>query len=497
MYFKQFNKIGLNDDTGLRLDLKNKLIEAEIFFYQIAEDSHASMIKASKNKTIFGLLFIIFGVLAGSAVFFIFAGSITDPLYQLSVIAEKTADGDLTSRLDSRLSGRRDEIGILAESFMKLSGIKGCCRADKISSEKNKEIGVKLKDSAGLTSNSVEIVSENMISFTELFKILDQNISRSNEASKKIIENIGSLGERIHGQAAAVEEISSIIEEMSASLNSIAGITSEKKKLSDNLVSITKEGDSRVAETNIIIKEISDSTGKMKDLTELINNIASQTNLLSMNAAIEAAHAGDAGKGFSVVAEEIRKLSEETAEGVKGITQYLNFVVEKIDMALVSSENSGRAFVKVNEGVSGSTEAFSLIANMVIEASSGSEEMLKAMVEINQVTNDVKRNAGDIKDVLNGMGRDMNEIADLSSTGTHDIQNALSAIEKIDQNTTAVADLSSSNEEILEELASLVMKFRLTDDTSELSSPDSNTTDEYTEHEDFQIMPLADADSYK
>ena len=142
-------------------------------------------------------------------------------------------------------------------------------------------------------------------------------------------------------------------------------------------------------------------------------------------------------------------------------------------MALVSSENSGRAFIKVNEGVSGSTEAFSLIANMVTEASSGSEEMLKAMVEINQVTNDVKRNAGDIKDVLNGMGRDMNEIDDLSSTGAHDIQNALTAIEEIDQNTSAVADLSSSNEEILEELASLVMKFRLTDEDASAVSSDS------------------------
>ena len=478
-YSQQFKKIGLSDDEGLRLDLKNKLIEAEIFFEQIAEDSHNSMVKASKNKTVFGLIFIVCGVLAGSAIFFIFSRTITGPLYQLSVVAEKTADGDLTSKLNSRLSRRRDEIGILADSFYEtVQNLKEAVLQIKISSEKNKEIGIKLKDSAGLTSNSVEIVSENMTSFTELFKILDQNISRSNEASKKIIENIGSLGERIHGQATAVEEISSIIEEMSASLNSIAGITSEKKKLSDNLVSITKEGDIRVAETNIIIKEISESTGKMKDLTELINNIASQTNLLSMNAAIEAAHAGDAGKGFSVVAEEIRKLSEETSDGVKGISQYLNFVVEKIELALVSSENSGKAFVKVNEGVSGSTEAFGVIADMVLEASSGSEEMLKAMVEINQVTNDVKSSAGDIKEVLNGMGRDMNEIADLSSTGTHDIENALTAIEEIDNNTSAVAALSSSNEEILEELASLVMKFKLTEEEAENSGEDSSDTAE-------------------
>ncbi len=382
----------------------------------------------------------------------------------LAVVAKKTADGDLTSQIDSTLSGRKDEIGILAGALDKtVLNLKKAVEEIKSASDKNKDVGENLRKTADLTSGSVETVTDNMNIFTGLFRKLDLNINKSNEASDRIINYINSLTSRIHGQVAAVEETGAVIEEMTASLNSISSITSDKKEISDNLSLITKEGDERVRETNLIIKEIADSTGKMKELTELINGIASQTNLLSMNAAIEAAHAGDAGKGFSVVAEEIRKLSERTAEGVKGISVYLNSVVEKIEKALVSSENSGKAFLKVNDGVSGSIEAFSIIADMVSEVSTGSSEMLNAMSEINQVTHDVKNSAGEIKEVLTDMGREMNELAGLSSDSTLEIEKALKAIKRIDQNTKNVAVLSVSNEKILEELTLLVKQFRLSE----------------------------------
>ncbi len=471
-YYEQCILIGLNDNEGLRLDLKNKQFEAEEFFRNIAEKSNDAMYKASRNKTIFGLVFIIAGIIISSVAFFIFSWSLTKPLYSLSVIAKRTADGDLLSKIDNKLLQRKDEIGILADSFSKtVLNLKSAIEQIKESSEKNRQVGEVLRESADMSSRSVEIVSDNMISVTELFRNLDQNISRSNEASKNIISSINGFSERINGQVTAVEQISAIIEELSASLNSIAGITADKKKISDSLVNTTREGDARIRETNAVIKEIADSTGKMKELTELINGIASQTNLLSMNAAIEAAHAGDAGRGFSVVAEEIRKLSEETADGVKGISLYLNSVVEQIDKALVASENSGKAFIKVDENVSGNAEAFNGIAQMVLEASSGSDEMLKAIIEIRQVTHDLKGTANDIKEVLTEMGSEMDEIADLSKTGTHDIENALKAIKEIDINTSNVADLSDSNEKIIEELTGIVENFRISEkaetDTSE------------------------------
>ena len=461
-YAEKFSEIGSADTEGLRFELKNKLVEAEKFLNEIAEESNKKMYTASRNKTIAGYVFIFFGILISSTVFFFFSRTITKPLQILSVIAKKTAEGDLTSRIDEKLLKRKDEIGILADSFSgTVQNLKNAINQIKTSSADNIRIGEKLKNNADETSNSVEAVSDNIDNFTELFKTLDRNIGRSNDSSKQIVEKVNMLGDRIRGQASSVEEISSIIEQLSANLYSISNITSDKKIISDKLVDITREGDSRVKETNTIIKEISENTGKMKDLTELITNIASQTNLLSMNAAIEAAHAGDAGRGFSVVAQEIRKLSEETSEGVKGITAYLNSIVEKIEKALVSSENSGNAFVKVFEGVSGSADAFSGISDMVTEASSGSSEMLKSMHEINQVTNDVRTSTADIINVLTAMGDDMTEIADLSSSGTYDIEKALKAIKEIDKNTTDVAQLSRSNEKILEELTHLVEQFKL------------------------------------
>jgi len=461
-YRDQFTLIGLTGDDGLRGDLKKDLGEIRDFIRELSEDSDAAMILASKKKTLFGLLFILTGILISSVLFFLLSRQVTVPLHQLSLAAARTAEGDLTEGIAETLMDRKDEIGLLAGALDRTVGsLQDAVQHMKSSSDENRSVGENLRENADLTSRSVEAVKGKLSGFTELFSHLDRNIARSSDASNQIILNTSVLGERISGQVTAVEETSAIIEEMSASLNSIAGITTDKNRISTDLVQITREGDERVRETNSIIREISESTDQMKNLTDLINGIASRTNLLSMNAAIEAAHAGDAGKGFGVVAEEIRKLSEGTAEAVKGISNYLNSVISRIEMALTASENSGAAFSRVNDGVADSAEAFRTIADMISEVSSGSQDMLKAMSQISQVTRDVDAGSDDIKKIIESLGEDMKAVSELSARGTVEINDSLENIRTIDGNTSRVAQLSGANERIIEQLTEQVSRFRL------------------------------------
>ena len=136
---------------------------------------------------------------------------------------------------------------------------------------------------------------------------------------------------------------------MVKSISNVARISQTRNESADQLIRITREGTDKVSATGAIIEDISSGVSVMVETIEMINNVASQTNLLAMNAAIEAAHAGDAGRGFSVVADEIRKLSESTSESTTKISTTLQKQVESIQQALEGSRKSGSVLETVGE----------------------------------------------------------------------------------------------------------------------------------------------------
>lgn len=139
------------------------------------------------------------------------------------------------------------------------------------------------------------------------FNGLSDSINTTSESSDIISSNIDSLTRQIEDQAAAVSQTSTSLEELSATINNVSGIASKNQNESRNLLETAKEGGERIEQTKNIVSDISKHASDMHEILEIINNISSQTNLLAMNASIEAAHAGEYGKGFAVVADEIRK----------------------------------------------------------------------------------------------------------------------------------------------------------------------------------------------
>ena len=124
-----------------------------------------------------------------------------------------------------------------------------------------------------------------------------------------------------------------------------------------------------------------------------MQNIASQTNLLSMNAAIEAAHAGEAGKGFAVVADEIRKLAESSSEQSKIISAVLKKIKTSIDAITHSTEDVLKKFDAIDEGVRTVAQQDKTILNAMDEQGQGSKQILQAMSRLNELTQGVKKEA--------------------------------------------------------------------------------------------------------
>ncbi|MCL2277192.1 MAG: methyl-accepting chemotaxis protein [Treponema sp.] len=202
-----------------------------------------------------------------------------------------------------------------------------------------------------------------------------------------------SLDEHVSEQSAAVVQASSAIEEMIANIQSVS---SSLHKNTENVTDLQEASEIGHAGLNGVVTDIQEITRESESLLEInsvMENIASQTNLLSMNAAIEAAHAGEAGKGFAVVADEIRKLAESSSEQSKTISAVLKKIKLSIDAITNSTEDVLKKFDAIDEGVRTVAQQDKNILMAMDEQGQGSKQILQAMSRLNELTQGVKKEA--------------------------------------------------------------------------------------------------------
>jgi methyl-accepting chemotaxis protein len=226
---------------------------------------------------------------------------------------------------------------------------------------------------------------------------LDETVNVSRAAIERISNDVAKMAEMIQAQAAMVEESTAAVTQMASSLTSLSGIMERNKDGSNRLVNIAGVGESQIKQTNEIISRINQNITTIQDMANLISSIASQTNLLAMNAAIEAAHAGEYGRGFSVVADEIRKLAEASAANSKTIKTNLGEVIGNIKSASDSSARSSESFGTVQKEITLVSGSFDEILNALQELKEGGRQIMDAMVELNNYTAEVTGNTSTIK----------------------------------------------------------------------------------------------------
>ncbi len=304
--------------------------------------------------------------------------------------------GDLTADFPPM---RVDEIGDLSEDLSAfVAGLRDSIALIQAASTENVSMKESLLDSTEKASTSARQISANNESIALRITTLDESVGIATSAVDGIAGSIGDLDLRIQEQMSMIEESTASVTQMIASIENVTKIADQRRGATDRLVGTVSSGGEKMSGTYEVIKRIGESVGSIEEITKIISNISSQTNLLVMNAAIEAAHAGDAGRGFSVVADEIRKLAEASSVNSKEIGAILKGIIDRISEATRSGIETNSAFKQIENDAHELRSSLEEIFSNMSELHAGGEQILEAMTVLREVSTRVNDGSSSISE---------------------------------------------------------------------------------------------------
>jgi methyl-accepting chemotaxis protein len=384
------------------------------------------------------------------------ARSVSRPIAYTMDRLKYIAAGDLTKQIELT---SKDELGDLARYLnWTIDKIKTLVFAIKTESTMLAHTGKELSSHATETAAGITEIT------AHIQRIKSQIFNQSAQTSaimSQVVEHITTLGELIEKQVAAVFKSSPVIEDMVANIQKVTQTLIQNVNNIVGLSESSEVGRTGLQEVAANIQEIAHESEGLLEINGVIENIASQTNLLSMNAAIEAAHAGEAGKGFSVVASEIRKLAESSSEQSKTISRVLQKIKDSIDKITQSTDGVLLKFEVISEGIETVTKQEKAVQEAMEEQRAGSKNILEAIGVLNEMTNLVKERSGEMLQGSQEVIGESRSLGQLTEEIARRIQEIATGAEQINGSMDRVAGISADNRERIQALMSEVSKFTI------------------------------------
>jgi methyl-accepting chemotaxis protein len=343
-----------------------------------------------RKLTVFTIIVAAVFIVIVAALIFIITSGITKPISTVSLLLKDISEGegDLTKTINIK---SRDEIGDLARYFNQtLEKIKHMVVGIKHQAVALFDIGNELASNMTETAAAINEITSNIQSIKNRVVNQSASVTETNATMEQITLNINKLNGHIEKQTSSVAQSSSAIEEMFANIQSVTQTLIRNATNVKDLANASEVGRTGLSEVAANIREISRESEGLLEINAVMENIASQTNLLSMNAAIEAAHAGEAGKGFAVVADEIRKLAENSGEQSKTISTVLKKIKSSIDEITKSTDTVLNKFEAIDSGIRIVSDQEENIRNAMEEQSIGSQQILESLSQLYEITQMVK-----------------------------------------------------------------------------------------------------------
>ncbi|MDR2398365.1 MAG: methyl-accepting chemotaxis protein, partial [Spirochaetaceae bacterium] len=319
------------------------------------------------------------------------ARSISRPIAHTMTVLKNIAQGDLTKEIAVH---SKDELGDLARYLnFTVDKIKDLVLAIREEAGILAQTGSELAGNMTETAVSINEITANIQSIKNQTKRQTASVKGASSIMEQVVENIESLNAQSQKQTDCVSQSSSAVEQMLVNIQSVTQTLVKNETNVTQLSQASEVGRSSLQEVSRDIQEIDRESAGLLAINAVMENIASQTNLLSMNAAIEAAHAGEAGKGFAVVAEEIRKLAESSAEQSKTISDVLKKIKASIDKITSSTGEALLNFEAISDGVKTVTDQEANVRSAMEEQGLGSKAILESIERLNEITGEVKGSA--------------------------------------------------------------------------------------------------------
>jgi len=408
-----------------------------------------------RNLLIIGVL----SLLVVAAVMLLFIIRMLKPIDLLTSTLDDAANGDLTKRLPEL---GRDEIARASRSFNATMGeLRKMITAIKQQATSLSDIGANLASNMTQTASAMNQIAANIQSIKG--RVLNQSasVTETNATMEQVTVNISKLSGQVDSQTSAVSQASSAVEEMIANIQSVTATLMKNVENVRELQEAAGAGKASLQEMAHNIQDISRESEGLLEINAVMENIASQTNLLSMNAAIEAARAGEFGKGFAVVAGEIRQLAESSSAQSKTIGEVLKKIKDSMDKITRSSDSVLDKFEAIDQGVKTVAEQEEVIRRAMEEQGHGGRQVLSASGQVGSITQQVR---GSSIEMLEGSREVIAESKNLEKA-TQEITNGINEMaagaEQVNQAVNTVNDLSGRTQENISTLTRAVSQFKV------------------------------------
>ena len=477
--FKNIQEIGMDElkpfldsseNNGIiKADGKNFFVESvknSRTEYQIVAFCPKEVVFAAFNQTLKTtiLLCAIFGIIIALVIALI-TRKIMNPLKiirnGISATAEQIANGnaDLTKRISVK---SKDEIGDVATSFNLFSDtLQKIINSMQQSKMSLNEAGGKL---GGTTNNAMHAITQISSSIQTLGNDLrsqNSSVEQTSQSVTKILESIHSLEELVSVQAKSVNGASTAVEQMIGNIGEVNVVVDRMVSSFGNLESDAQNGAKSQEQLQEQISEIQKQSKLLSEANKVIASIASQTNLLAMNAAIEAAHAGEAGRGFAVVADEIRKLSETSSSQSKTIGEQLNQIQSTIETVVQTTQRGVHGYTQLANEIQEIDTLVRQIKDAMNEQKVGSVQITDALHGMNDSSLQVQEASKEMATDSRIIVEQVNTLQAKTKTMQSSMDEINSVTTEINTTSDALSEVSVLVEESISEIGKHVDQFQV------------------------------------
>lgn len=396
---------------------------------------------------------LLLALVAAVVLGLLFARSFNHPISSLSQYNSLLAQGDFSTDLPRELIGYRDEFGHLSRSMQQVvDHTRSLLQSVHRETEALVSVGGDLGQSMKETSTAVSAIRSSVGEIRASISDQSASVVETNATVAAIQNQVVTQDNLITNQSAAVAQSSATIEQMVASLGSVGAALERNRSSIDDLVRSSTQAKDGVLNVSRTIQKIAAESEGLSQANTVIQDVAARTNLLAMNAAIEAAHAGSSGRGFAVVANEIRSLAESASLQGRAISTTLNLVKDLVDQGVVVTAATRNQFDEIEVRIREVADQEGAIQRAMVEVNQGGSLVLEAIRNINEVSSQVKDGSAQVRGGSEEIHREMAHLEKLTSNLNEMAARIVDGVSNLDAVVSGLAEISASQQKTVERL---------------------------------------------